>query len=160
MWKTAIKLVLLYVIRNKYNEAKTEFKGDFSKIKDNVAELAENRMTLFRQNLEYEISRIVHSLIAYMLMLVAILCSSITAIIWLTATAINSPNRTLIFSTTMIVPLLIGIAIYFFIKASWNKEPLFNQTIKQIVFDWELFKNIHHKTPNSHVTNYTATENL
>ena len=159
MWKTAIKLVLLYVIRNKYNEAKTVFKGDFSKIKDSFSDLAENRVTMFKKNLEYEISRIVHSLLGLMLMLVAILCSSITAIIWLTVTALNSPHRTLIFSLTTVVPLLVGIAIYFFIKLSWTKEPLFNQSIKQVAYDWDLFRNNRHNNPESHVTHYTATEN-
>ncbi|MBC7786971.1 MAG: phage holin family protein [Methylophilaceae bacterium] len=159
MWKTAIKLVLLYVIRNKYNEAKTGFKGDFSKIKDSVADLAESRIVIFKQNLEYEISRIIHSLLGFMLMLVAILCSTLTAIIWLTATALNSPHRTLIFSTTILVPLLVGIGIYFFIKISWKKEPLFNQSIKQVALDWDLFRNSCHSSPENHVSHYTTTEN-
>lgn len=156
MWKTAIKLILLYIVRNKFNNAKSQLKGDFMKIKDNIADLAENRAGLFKQSLEHELSRLVHSLMGFMLMLVAITCSCITAIIWLTATALESPHRTLIFSATMLTPLVIGLGIYFYIRMCWQKQPLFYGMMKQLNHDWQLFRNNAETSPADDETNLTT----
>ena len=140
MWKAAIKLAILYMLRNRFSEAKTRLKGDLNKIKDSFADLAEGRAVIFKKNLNNELHRIVNSLMGYMLIVVAIMCSSITAIIWLAATALNSPYRNLIFSITILLPLFTGLIIFLMIRHSWKKEPLFHQSIDQIKQDWQLFR--------------------
>ena len=142
MWKAAIKLAILYMLRNRFTEAKTRLKGDFLRIKDSFADLTENRVLIFRNNLNNELDRVIHSLLGYMLILIGIMCSCITAIIWLTATALNSPHRNLIFSVTMLSPLMIGLIIYLIIRHSWKKEPLFHQSFVQIKQDWQLFRDV------------------
>jgi hypothetical protein len=61
--------------------------------------------------------------------------------LWLVATVWNSPDRSIILGTTMILPIIIGIGIFAFINYSWKKEPLFSRSVKQIEADWIVFRN-------------------
>ncbi len=140
MWKAAIKLAMLYMLRNRFSEAKTRIKGDLYKIKDSFANLIESRTLIFKNNLNNELDRIFHSLVGLMLILAAIISSSVTAIIWLTITALTSPHRNLIFTTAMILPLIIALIIYWLIRRSWAQKPLFHHSIVQIKKDWQLFR--------------------
>ena len=140
MWKTAARLAVLYLLRNRFNDVKERFSGDLNNIKDSLSDLVESRFAIFKLNFNNEVGRIVRSLMGYLLILVAITCSSLTAIIWLASIAVNSPNRNLIFSVTMLAPLLVGLIIYMLIRFSWKKEPLFYKSISQIEEDWQLFR--------------------
>lgn len=155
MWKTAIKLAMLYMLRNRFTEAKTRLKGDLYKIKDSFADLTESRASIFKNNFNNELARVIRSLMGFMLMLAAVTCSSITAIIWLAATAISSPHRNLIFSITMILPLIVAIVIFLIIRYSWKKEPLFHQSIVQIEQDWQLFREAGESDTDTNPTNPT-----
>ena len=140
MWKTALKLAMLFMLRNRFDMAKEHLKNDLGKIKNSIADLTESRAIIFKQNFNDELVRLVRSLMGFMLIVIAITCSCITAIIWLAATAWTSPHRDIIFGVTILLPIIIAIAIYIRIHASWNKESLFNQSIKQIEHDWHLFR--------------------
>lgn len=153
MWKTAIKLAMLYMLRNRFTEAKTRLKGDLHKIKDGFADLTESRASIFKQNFSNELARVVHSLMGFMLVFIAITCSSITAIIWLTATALSSPHRNLIFSVTIILPLVIALVIFLVIRYSWKKEPLLHQSIVQIEQDWQSFREAGESDTDTNLTN-------
>lgn len=153
MWKTAIKLAMLYMLRNRFTEAKTRFKEDLYKIKDSIADLTESRAAIFKKNFNDELNRVVRSLMGFLLVFVAITCSSITAIIWLAAIALNSPQRNLIFSVTIILPLIVGLVIFLVIRHSWKKESLFHKSIVQIEQDWQLFREIGESDTNTNLVN-------
>ncbi len=140
MWTTAAKLLMFFLLRNRFNETKNQIKDDIHKVKDSIADLAESRAVIFKLNFNAELGRLARSFLGFMLMLIAITCSGITAIIWLAAIALNSPHRNLIFSGMIIVPLIAGLVIYFVIRYSWEKESLFHQSIAQIERDWRLFR--------------------
>lgn len=153
MWKTAIKLAMLYMLRNRFTEAKTRFKEDLYKIKDSIADLTESRAAIFKKNFNDELNRVVRSLMGFLLVFVAITCSSITAIIWLAAIALNSPQRNLIFSVTIILPLIVGLVIFLVIRQSWKKESLFHKSIVQIEEDWQLFREVGESDTNTNLAN-------
>ena len=142
MWKTAIKLAMLYMLRNRLTEAKTRLKGDLYKIKDSFADLTESRVAIFKNNFNDELERVIHSMLALLLMFIAIMCSTITAIIWLAAIALNSPHRDLIFSITIILPLILSLVIFLVIRHSWTNESLFHKSIVQIQKDWQAFREV------------------
>lgn len=153
MWKTALKLAVFIFLRSKINHVKDDIGSNLSSVKENMAILAESRALLFKQNFNRELERLGNSIIGFLFMLLAGVCSGLTALMWLFAIAWNSPHRDWILGITVVVPLLIGVAIYFYIRASWEKEPLFDKTMTQIQHDWLLFRhgidNIEEETEGS-----------
>lgn len=136
MWHTALKLLVSIFLRNRMNYVK----NDYSEVKENLAVLAESRAAIFKKNFNDELHRLANSLMAFMFLLLAAACSGLTGIMWLFATAWSSPHRDTILGITMILPILIGIGVYAYISNSWKKEPLFQESIKQIENDWQMFR--------------------
>lgn len=141
MWKTALKLAVFIFLRSKINHVKDDIGNNLGAVKENMALLAESRALIFKQNFNNELQRLGNSLLGFMFMLLATLFSGLTGLMWLFAIAWGSPNRNVILTITLIVPLLIGIGIYLYVRESWKKEPLFNKTMTQIHSDWLLFRN-------------------
>lgn len=141
MWKTALKLAVFMFLRSKINHVKDDIGNNLGTVKENMAILAESRALIFKQNFHRELNRISNSLLGFLFMLLAGVLSTLTGLMWLFAIAWNSPNRNLILSITLIVPILIGVGIYLYIRQSWKREPLFDKTMTQIQTDWVLFRN-------------------
>ena len=136
MWKTALKLLVVLLLRNRV----THVKNDFMAVKENIAIMAESRATIFKQNFNADLQRMVNSLVGFMLVFLAVACSSLTGILWLVASAWNSPYRDIILGIAMILPILLAVGVYCYIRHSWKKEPLFSQSIQQIENDWRVFR--------------------
>jgi len=136
MWQTAAKLLVFFFLRNRANHAK----HDFTQVQENLAVLAESRAAIFKKNFNDEMQRMANSLMGFIFLLLAAACSGLTGIMWLFATAWNSPHRDTILGVTMIVPIFIAVGIYAYINNSWKKEPLFHESIKQIEQDWQAFR--------------------
>lgn len=136
MWQSALKLLVFIFLRNRMNHVK----NDFSEVKENLAVLAESRAAIFKNNFNNELQRMANSLMGLMFLLLIAACSGLTGIMWLFATAWTSPHRDTILGITMILPILIGIGLYTYISNSWKKEPLFQESIKQIENDWQVFR--------------------
>jgi uncharacterized membrane protein YqjE len=140
MWKSALKLLIVLFVRNRIAHIKNNPSNNLHTITENVAVIIENRAALFKQNFSDDLQRMVNSLFGYLLVLLAATCSGLTGMLWLIATAWNSPNRNIILGTTMILPLIIGIAIFAFIRYNWKKEPLFSRSMQQVETDWLVFR--------------------
>ncbi len=140
MWKTAAKLLVVLFLRNRMNHVTSSFGSQFSEVQENIAVMAESRAAIFKQNFNQDLQRMVNSLLGYMFMLLAAACSALIGLMWLFATAWSSPNRDIILGTAMILPILIGVGVFAYIRYSWKKEPLFNQSMKQIENDWLVFR--------------------
>lgn len=138
MWKTAIKLVTLFLIRKSVNQANS----NIGKVKRNIADMTESRARFFRVDFNTEMNRIVHSFVGFMLALATIAGASLTAILWIAATAWSSPHRDIILGGTMLLLLIIGFTMFIFIYHSWKKEPLFNQSMLKIEQDWQMFRGL------------------
>jgi hypothetical protein len=141
MLKTVLKLAVFMFLRAKAKNVSAETNHHLSTVKHSVVHLAEMRAAVFKQTFNNELKRLASSAIAFMLMLVAAICSGLIGLMWLFAVAWNSPDRNLILSLAFILPLFAVIGIFAYIRYSWKKEPLFHQALLQIETDWQLFKN-------------------
>jgi hypothetical protein len=56
------------------------------------------------------------------------------------ATAWHSPNRDIILSINMILPILMAIGFYFYIRHCWQKQPILYQSMLQIESYWQVFR--------------------
>ena len=153
MWTSALKFIAILFLKNKMGFIKSQFfnllnansSDDLNKIKLDqlklsIAAMAESRAALFKRNFNYEVQRVVNSLFGFMLILLAAILSLLTGLMWLFATAWNSPNRDIILGTTMILPIIVAVGVYFYIRRSWQKQPILHQSIVQIENDWQVFR--------------------
>ncbi len=148
MWTSLLKFLAVLFLKNRvefirnhfFNQLNSQPTEDLNRLKQNIAAMAESRAAIFKQNFNQEVHRLVNSLFGFMLILLAALASLLTGLAWLFASAWASPNRDIILGLTMFLPLLIAIGIYFYIRQSWQKQPILQQSILQIESDWQVFK--------------------
>src|SRR5688572_5810859 len=140
MLKTVLKVAVFFFLRSKAKNVKTTTNDNLSAVKHNIIHMAEMRAVVFKHNFNNELKRLGTSVIGFMLMLVAAICSGLIGLMWLFAIAWNSPDRNVILSIAFILPLLVCVGIFAYLRYSWKKEPLFEQAITQIATDWRLFK--------------------
>ena len=148
MWKSALKFVVILFLKNRaelvrrhfFNKLNTNSSENLNQLKLSIAAMAESRAAIFKQNFHFEIKRIVNSLFGFMLILLTAMLSLLTGLMWLFATAWVSPYRDIILGITMILPLLIATGVYLYIRRSWQKKPIFQQSILQVESDWQVFR--------------------
>ncbi len=148
MWNTALKLVgqllIAKFLRNRMHNAENNMSNSaqhhFSAVKNSLAALVENHAALFKAQFHSDMQRVAKSMLGLTLILFAMLCSGLTALMWLFATAWNSPNRDIILGTVMILPLLIAVGIFFAIRHTWKKQPFLAKSMVQIENDWQVFR--------------------
>lgn len=147
MWKSLFKFLAILLLKNRleyikntfFNKANTQSTADLSRLKQNIAAMAESRAALFKHNFNQEVRRVVNSLLGYMLILLATLLSLLTGLAWLFAAAWASPNRDIILASAILLPLLLAVGVYLYIRQSWQKQPIFHQSMLQIESDWQVF---------------------
>jgi uncharacterized membrane protein YqjE len=148
MWTSALKFLAVLLLKNRmdfikshfFNKLNTQSGEDLNRLKENIAVMAESRAAIFKQNFNHEVHRVVNSLFGFMLILLAAMLSLLTGLMWLFATAWVSPNRDIILSLAMISPILVAVGVYFYIRRSWQKQPILHQSMVQIESDWQVFR--------------------
>lgn len=148
MLNTALKfiaqLLLAKFLRDRMKGVQDDFSKDandhFSAVKRSIAALIEKHASIFKQQLNQDMDRAAKSLLGFIIIFFALLCSGLTAIMWLFAVAWNSAHRDVILGVTMVLPLVISIGIFLAIRHTWKKQPLFSQSMIQIENDWQVFK--------------------
>ena len=162
MWTNALKFIAMLFLKNKIQHYKGHFLNllnsnlntnlnddsqqvnlkalKFEQFKLKLAAMAESRAAIFKQNFNHDVNRVVNSLLGFMFILMAALVSLLTALMWIFITAWNSPNRDFILGATMLVPIIIAVGVYLYIRHSWQKKPLLHQSIVQIENDWQVFR--------------------
>lgn len=136
MFASVLKMITLYLIGNRISEAK----NDLIEVRENAANYAESRTRRIKKNVMQDLQRIVNSFIGYMIMFSAIIFSGLLGLMWLFATAWESPHRELILGASMLVPLCISAVIFTVIKSSWQQKPLLAETTALISKDWQSFR--------------------
>ena len=148
MWTSALKFLAILLLKNRmefirnnfFNKLNAHSGEDLSRLKESIAAMAESRAAIFKQNFNHEVHRVVSSLFGFMLILLAAMMSLLTGLMWLFASAWVSPNRDIILGTTMLLPILIAAGIYFYIRRTWQKQPIMHSSIVQIESDWQVFR--------------------
>lgn len=136
MFASVLKMITFYLIGNRISEAK----NDLIEVRENAANYAESRSRRIKENVMQDLQRVVNSFIGYLIMFSAIIFSGLLGLMWLFATAWESPNRDLILGVSMLVPLCISAVIYTVIKNSWQQKPLLAETTALISKDWQSFR--------------------
>jgi hypothetical protein len=152
MWQIILKLIAVYLLRNRLNQAKSNIQHDFTAAKENLASIFERHATQFKEECTEELKRISRSIIAFICMILAGTLTGLTALLWIFATAWNSQNRTMILICTIGAGSLIVLSIALFISHQWKRKALFEHTINSIESDWLIFKEglaNDHKTQNN-----------
>jgi len=140
MWQTALKLLVVYMLRNKMNQAKNGLQLDLTGIKDNIASIAERHVAQFVRDLSRDSKRIINSLIGLTIALFTLAGAGLIALIWLFAIAWQSVHREFILGGIIAGGLFISIGIFVYVYHSWQNAPFLNQTITQVEADWVVFK--------------------
>ena len=148
MWTSALKFIAILFLKNRmeyvrstfFNKLNTNSSESLNRLKLNIAAMAESRAAIFKQDFHFEVRRVVNSLFGLMLILLAAMLSLLTGLMWLFATAWVSPYRDIILGTTMILPILIAAGVYLYIRRSWQKQPILQQSMLQIESDWQVFR--------------------
>ncbi len=148
MLKNLLKYLAIWLLKNRlefvrdsfFNKQNAHTGEHLKNLKVNIAAMAETRAAMFKHNFYHEMHRVVTSILGFMLILISVILSALTGLMWVFATAWTSPNRNIILGTTMILPILVAVTIYLFIRHSWQKKPIFNQSILQVESDWLVFK--------------------
>lgn len=149
MWNTALKLAAQLLIarflRNRMHHVNNNMSNStqthFSAVKQSMAALVESHAALFKTQFHSDMQRVAKSLLGLTFIFFAVLCSGLTALMWLFATAWNSAHRDAILGVTMILPILAAVGIYLAIRQTWKKQPLFAKSMVQIENDWQVFRN-------------------
>jgi uncharacterized membrane protein YqjE len=136
MLGSLLKFVTFYLIGNRISAAKQ----DLVEMRDNAADYAESRAILIKKNVLEDVSRMVNSLVALLFMFCAVIFSGLLGMMWIFATAWDSPHRALILGVAIVIPLLISVIIFMLLKQSWKKKPLFNEATELIAQDWQIFR--------------------
>lgn len=148
MWKTALKLIAQLLIarffKNRMQDVQQHMSNEtqhhFSAVKKSMAALVERHAAVFKAQLSADMKRMALSLLGLVFIFFALMCSGLTAIMWLFAAAWNSPHRDVMLGAAIALPVLIAIGILIAIRLSWKKQPLFAQIMVQIENDWRVFK--------------------
>lgn len=146
MLNTVLKLVMQFMIAKFIRSRMQDVQNDASSnnhlggLKRNMAALLESHAALFKSEFNNDLKRVANSLLGLMFILFATICAGLTGLMWLFATAWNSPHRDIILGTTMILPIIISIGVFLVIRQSWKKQPLLQQSMVQIEHDWQVFK--------------------
>lgn len=136
MFASVLKMITFYLIGNRISEAK----NDLIEVRENAANYAESRSRRIKESVMQDLQRIVNSFIGYLVMFSAIIFSGLLGLMWLFATAWESPHRAFILGVSMLVPLCISAVIYVVIKQSWQQKPLLAETTALISKDWQSFR--------------------
>ena len=149
MWNTVLKLVgqllIAKFLRGDMQNAEVNMsnkaQSHFGAVKQSVAALVESHAVLFKAQFHSDMQRVANSLLGLTFIFFAMLCSGLTALMWLFATAWNSAYRDLILGVTMFLPILIAVGVFLVIRHNWKKQPLFAKSMVQIENDWHVFRN-------------------
>ena len=148
MWNTVLKLVgqllIAKFLRGDMQNAEVNMsnkaQSHFGAVKQSVAAQVESHAVLFKAQFHSDMQRVANSLLGLTFIFFAMLCSGLTALMWLFATAWNSAHRDLILGVTMILPILIAVGVFLVIRHNWKKQPLFAKSMVQIENDWQVFR--------------------
>lgn len=140
MWQIILKLLAVYLLRNRLNQAKSNLQHDFSAAKENLASILERHATQFKEEYTEELTRISRSIIAFACMILASTLTGLIALLWIFAIAWTSQDRTIILTCMIGAGVLVALCIALYISHQWKRKALFEHTIHLVESDWLIFK--------------------
>lgn len=132
-----LRLIVSYYMSQRVSASKQTV----MEVADSVAEYTESRAEVIKQNFTQDIQRASKSIRSLLFVLASVLFSGLVAVIWLFAAIWTCPNRDLILSAIIIIPLILSGLVYCRIKQDWAKVPAMKSATDLLAEDWKIFRN-------------------
>lgn len=151
MWSNLLKL-LAFLFFNRQLQA---FKNNIRTLRNDVADYTEDRALQIKTDFIEETERLATSLIALLIGFSMLIFTGLLGLMWLFSVLWSHPQRSLILGLAMLVPALIAIGVFCFVRKLWKRKPLFASSLDLIGTDWQSFRQ--HMQPEDHPSNQDQT---
>ncbi|WP_029146857.1 phage holin family protein [Methylophilus sp. 5] len=136
MWVNLLKFVAVLFLNRKVSA----LKGSFFNLRHHVADYTEDRAQLLKQDFLEETERLATSMVGMLVVFSMFIFTGLLGLMWLFSLLWQHPHRSLILGLAMLVPTLIGVIAFIVVRATWQKKPLFADSLGMISQDWRLFR--------------------
>ncbi|AKR43814.1 phage holin family protein [Methylophilus sp. TWE2] len=137
MWVNLLKFAALLFLNRKV----TALKDNFFNLRHHVADYTEDRAQQLKQDFVEETERLATSIVGLLVVFSMFIFTGLLGLMWLFSLLWEHPHRSLILGLAMLVPIIIGVVIFLAVRATWQKKPLFADSLNMISHDWRLFRN-------------------
>lgn len=137
MWVNILKFLTLLFLNRKVHA----FTNNLLHLRSQVADYAEDRGVLLKQDFMAEIERMATSVVGVLVVFSMFIFTGLLGLMWLFSLLWEHPHRTLILGLAMLLPACIGMVIFFAVRRLWKQKPLFAGSLDMIGHDWQLFRN-------------------
>lgn len=136
MWVNILKFLTILFLNRKVHA----LTNHLLHLRSQVADYAEDRGVLLKQDFMTEIERIATSIIGVLVVFSMFIFTGLLGLMWLFSLLWEHPHRSLILGLAMLLPALIGMVIFFAVRRLWKHKPLFGGSLEMIGHDWQLFR--------------------
>jgi len=136
MWVNLLKFVAVLFLNRKVSA----LKGSFFNLRHHVADYTEDRAQLLKQDFLEETERLATSMVGMLVVFSMFIFTGLLGLMWLFSLLWEHPHRSLILGLVMLVPTIIGVIAFIVVRATWQKKPLFADSLGMISQDWRLFR--------------------
>lgn len=137
MWVNLLKFVAVLFLNRKVSA----LKGSFFNLRHQVADYTEDRAQQLKQDFVEETDRLAISMVGLLVVFSMFIFTGLLGLMWLFSLLWEHPHRSLILGLAMLIPAVIGVIAFLAVRATWQKKPLFADSLTMIGHDWKLFRN-------------------
>lgn len=137
MWVNLLKFAAVLFLNRKV----TALKDNFFNLRHHVADYTEDRAQQLKQDFVEETERLATSIVGLLVVFSMFIFTGLLGLMWLFSLLWEHPQRSLILGLAMLVPIIIGVVTFLAVRATWQKKPLFADSLNMISHDWRLFRN-------------------
>lgn len=137
MWVNLLKFAAVLFLNRKV----TALKDNLLNLRHHVADYTEDRAQQLKQDFVEETDRLATSIVGLLVVFSMFIFTGLLGLMWLFSLLWEHPQRSLILGLAMLVPIIIGVVTFLTVRATWQKKPLFADSLNMISHDWRLFRN-------------------
>jgi len=136
MWVNLLKFAAVLFLNRKVSA----LKNTVFNLRHQVADYTEDRAQHIKQDFVEETERLATSLVGLLVVFSMFIFTGLLGLMWLFSLLWEHPHRSLILGLTMLVPAIIGVIAFLAVRTTWQKKPLFADSLAMISHDWRLFR--------------------
>jgi len=129
MWRTLLKLVAMKFVGHRLHLVVVQ-----------LLAFIERRAHIFIQSMGDEWSRLLKTVIGFIVVFTALVFSALIGAAWIVAIAWESPSRDLILGISMLIPLLLVLVVAIYLRSIWHKKPYLESARNQMDSDWQVLR--------------------
>ncbi len=133
MWKNILKLALAYAVTTQVKNVVGQ------KVVPQVGHYLSNTGEHLSQNLARDGRRIIGSIVAAAVVALGVVLASMVGMIGFIIWAANQPQREWLFLAAFLLPILVAIGAFVYVKNQWKNRALLSDTRLQLQQQWQQF---------------------